>query len=480
VLTRHTHVLANSSESSSIVARSAAVIAVVALYLTGLTRMGMYSTDEPRYAAIGRAMAQSGDWITPKLWGQPWFEKPALLYWMTAAGFKLGLGPDLAPRLPVALLSVAFLWFFWLRLKRIFDGWVALCATSMLATTAGWLAYSHVAVTDLPLAALFSAAVLWALVPKAGEPNRIAAAVALALAVLAKGLPPLVLFLPLLAMDYRNWRRWFLSWPLTVFILVALPWYAACTLRNGWSFPYTFFIEHQFDRFRTNALQHAQPWWFYGPVFLLLMFPWFPLLALTVRHLRKDENTRRLAAVVAFGLVFFSASVNKLPGYVLPLIPATCALTAVALCRAAHRERWLMAPIAMLGVLPASRAILPEAVAHGLRTAQIPWPAVAWGIVAGAALGLALAFWPPMRSRALIASVFLAAAGFIWMEIVLFPALDQAGSARALWAESHPDCAPVLPRGILYGLNYYSEKELPDCAIVDKNAAPFNHNDQKR
>ena len=59
-------------------------------------------------------MAQSGDWITPRLWGQPWFEKPALLYWMTAAGFKLGLGPDLAPRLPVALLSVAFLVFFWL------------------------------------------------------------------------------------------------------------------------------------------------------------------------------------------------------------------------------------------------------------------------------------------------------------------------------------------------------------------------------
>ena len=68
---------------------SAAIIAAAALYLTNLTSMGMYSTDEPRYAAIGRAMAQSGDWITPKLWGQPFFEKPALLYWMTAAGFKL-------------------------------------------------------------------------------------------------------------------------------------------------------------------------------------------------------------------------------------------------------------------------------------------------------------------------------------------------------------------------------------------------------
>ncbi len=143
-----------------------AIATVIVLYLTSLTTMGMYSTDEPRYAAIGRAMAQSGDWITPKLWGQPWFEKPALLYWMTATGFKLGLGPDLAPRLPVALLSVAFLAFFWLQLRRIFDESVAACATAILATSAGWLAYSHVAVTDLPLSALFSAAILFSLTPE--------------------------------------------------------------------------------------------------------------------------------------------------------------------------------------------------------------------------------------------------------------------------------------------------------------------------
>ena len=87
------------------------------LYLTSLTAMGMYSTDEPRYADIGRAMARTGDWITPHLWGQPWFEKPPLLYWMTAAGFRAGLGTDLAPRLPMALLSVAFLAFFWWRLR---------------------------------------------------------------------------------------------------------------------------------------------------------------------------------------------------------------------------------------------------------------------------------------------------------------------------------------------------------------------------
>src|ERR1700692_4803597 len=82
---------------------------------------------------------------------------------MTAAGFRLRLGPDLAPRLPVALQSVLFLVFFWWRLKLEWDRRAASYATLMLATSAGWLTYSHVAVTDLPLAAFFSAAVLYCL-----------------------------------------------------------------------------------------------------------------------------------------------------------------------------------------------------------------------------------------------------------------------------------------------------------------------------
>ena len=133
-----------------------------ALYLADLTAMGMVGPDEPRYADVGRAMAQSGDWITPRLWGHPWFEKPALLYWMTASAFRLGLGPDLAPRLPVALLSLAFLAFFWWRLRLEWDARVASYATAMLATSAGWLTYSHVAVTDLPLAVFFGSRIVGA------------------------------------------------------------------------------------------------------------------------------------------------------------------------------------------------------------------------------------------------------------------------------------------------------------------------------
>src|SRR6266567_3403042 len=79
------------------------------LYFFRLDAVGMLGPDEPRYASIAREMARSGDWITPRLWGSPWFEKPPLLYWMSGTAFRLGLGPDLAPRAPVALLATAFL-----------------------------------------------------------------------------------------------------------------------------------------------------------------------------------------------------------------------------------------------------------------------------------------------------------------------------------------------------------------------------------
>src|SRR5688500_18050329 len=129
--------------------------ALLLLYFFGLAGVGMLGPDEPRYAAIGREMANTGDWITPRLWGEPWFEKPALLYWLVALGNLAGLSSDLAPRLPVALLSVSFLIFYFSRIRREFGETAAWYATGILATTAGWLAYSHVAVTDVPLAATF-------------------------------------------------------------------------------------------------------------------------------------------------------------------------------------------------------------------------------------------------------------------------------------------------------------------------------------
>src|SRR6202521_5439877 len=105
-------------------------VPLLVVYLSGLGRVGFLGPDEPRYASIGREMARSGDWITPRLDGRPWFEKPPLTYWLTAAGHLAHLPGEWAARLPDALVSVAFLAFFYVALARKFSPPLALGATA--------------------------------------------------------------------------------------------------------------------------------------------------------------------------------------------------------------------------------------------------------------------------------------------------------------------------------------------------------------
>jgi 4-amino-4-deoxy-L-arabinose transferase-like glycosyltransferase len=452
----------------------AAILLVCALYLSNLGGMGLVSTDEPRYADIGRAMARTGDWVTPRLWGHPWFEKPALLYWMIACGFKLGLGPELAPRLPVALMGLFFLVFMWFRVRAVWDFRTATYSTALLATSAGWLACSRVAITDIPLAVLFSAAVL--LSPDADRPRRFTLIGAiLGLATLAKSLPALVFFLPVLVLDYRRLRSWLGPGPVLAFAVVCLPWHILCTLQNGQAFLRVLFIDHQLGRFLSPALQHGQPWWFFLPVLPLLLYPWFPLLMVVSQDFR-DRRDRILAAVVLFGFVFLSLSRNKLATYLLPLLPSLCILIGSGLARAetakapkAFTRSLIAISVALLGLLPVAAGILPTALATGLRTAPLSFstlfPAIPLWLVAGLLAGILIAF--VFRRDSLPVTAFLAAVCFLGFQVAVSPNLDQIVSARPLWLAHHPTCMPMLPRRLVYGLNYYAGRELPGCDILD-------------
>jgi 4-amino-4-deoxy-L-arabinose transferase-like glycosyltransferase len=447
--------------------------AVYFLFLFGLDGVGLLGPDEPRYAAIGQEMARSGDWVTPRLWGEPWFEKPPLLYWMSAAGFAAGFGPETAPRLPVALLSIAFLVFYWRALEREFGRRAALFSTAVLGTSAAWLAFSHVAVMDLPMAAAFSAAMLLCL-PwlERGDRRALPAAAALVgVAVLAKGLPPLALALPVAWMGRRRWRDWLRPAPIAAFLIVVLPWYALITARFGEAFLADFFLKHHFARFFTGALEHRQPFWFYIPVLLAGLFPWTPLLVLLRgRALYSDVRLRFLLAWAAFGFVFFSASTNKLPGYLLPLIPAVCALVGVAL---AKRER-AIAPLAVCGALlalvPVVVAVLPEALRRGITHVDPP-EAWRWLACLPALLIAPGVAWIERRGQRAFAITAVAAAtvaGVVWLESAAFPALDRTVSARGFWRQVAPRaselCVGNVNRGWRYNLNYYSGTPLPECA----------------
>jgi 4-amino-4-deoxy-L-arabinose transferase-like glycosyltransferase len=458
------------------------VLGVYFLLFYGMSARGLVGPDEPRYAEIAREMAASGDWVTPRLRGEPWFEKPALLYWMGALSANLGLDDDRATRLPIALLSAAFLAFFYWRLRREFGAQAAEFATLILATTAGWVVFSQVGGFDLPLSASLGAALLLLLpwVKEASPQSRRLLpgfGALLGLSVLAKGLVgPALAAASLLPLIWQRGPRAVLRdliHPRTLgpFSAVALPWYVLCYLRNGTAFLEDFFLRQHWDRLADESIQHVQPVWFFVPVLLIAMLPWTPLLAVPPpAEARKDPRVVFLAAWAVATFVVFSLVTNKLPGYLLPMLPPVAALGGLSLAR--RRSVWapLAAGAALLGLMPLAASLLPVALSDGLREA---WPpqglSMSWlgfttlAVLATAALGLR------ERRRAAVALLAACAAVcFVLLKSQTFPAVSERAGVRPLWLQIEPQvaetCLGDVRRHVAYGLNYYSHGRLPDCA----------------
>jgi len=439
------------------------VVPLVLLYLLNLGSAGFLGPDEPRYASIGREMATSGDWVTPRLNGSPWFEKPPLIYWTSAAVNRLGLRDEWAARLPVALMSVAFLIFFFATLRREFSATIAITATAILAGSAGWLTASFAAVPDLPMSAAVAAAMLIALFGSDPRRGWIAGAL-LGVAVLAKGFVPLALFAPVWLIARR--KRLAIA---GAAVLVAAPWYVLCLLRNGSAFWNEFFWKHHVQRLLSGeALQHGQPFYYYIPVLLAGLFPWTPLAALTLRRKTYEDVRVRFLSIWVLGVVaFFSAVPNKLPLYVLPVMPALAIILAVALDKTPGREWWLGASVLLLVLMPSIGRALPDAFLAG--ATRTHWSFDPRGIPF--ALAAAFVWWLARQGRmadALLTSALTIALAIGYFKIAALSVLDQRASARPFFraheAEFMDACVDRnISRTWVYGLEYYARRALPEC-----------------
>lgn len=280
----------------------------------------------------------------------------------------------------------------------------------------------------------------------------IAAGVLLGIAVLAKGLVPLVLFLP--ALWFLRKRMVDVAILFAAALVVAAPWYALVTLRNGRAFFDDFFWKHHFGRFLHSALQHQQPVWFYVPVLLAGLFPWTPLLALLFkRKLYADRRVMFLAAWLAWGFLFFSLSRNKLPGYLLPMLPAVAALAGLALSSSEQARYWLAACGALLSLAPPVIAVLPEALANGI--SHTPFHLGSVTVIEAAALAVICGgIRRPWGVAALATFVVISIA---WS---VYPRLDRELSGRG---SSSMTCLPQTNRSQRYSLEYYAGRKLSDC-----------------
>jgi 4-amino-4-deoxy-L-arabinose transferase-like glycosyltransferase len=321
-------------------------VAFTLIWFAGLDYRRLIHPDEGRYAEIPREMVASGDWLTPRLDGIKYFEKPALQYWLTAAGYEAFGIRQWTARLWPALAGFAGVFFIGYVGLRLAGPRVGLYSAAALGGCAWYVLNAHILTLDAGLTLWMSVgfgALLLAQCSAATVREErqwmLIAWPALALAVLSKGLIGVVLpgaslvVYSLLTRDWAVWRRLHLVAGLLLFALIAVPWFVAVSLVNP-EFFHFFFIHEHFERFLTNEHHREGAWWYFIPILAVGVLPWLTVLGWTAPRLwpeaaagRAGFSWQRYAVVWSvFIFVFFSLSSSKLPSYILPIFPALALL----------------------------------------------------------------------------------------------------------------------------------------------------------
>lgn len=287
-------------------------------------------------------MVESGDWLVPRYRGEPFYDKPALAYWSMAAAMS-ELGPSVAAARAVSVAAALGLVAVsgWLG-ASLFGRRAGVVSAAVVATTALVMVFARVAMSDMLLAFLCTAAVALAVAAEGRWPLWLGAGGALGLGFLAKGPVALVLAGPGVALSYRRAARRPAAWAALLAGLVAagvgLGWFVALWQRVGPEPIRWFFLRENLQRFAAETYDADRPPLYYLGAFVALGLPWsvvFPRAAWTLRR-----GERFLLAWLALMLLPLSLSRGKIDYYLLPLIPATSIVVARWLCAS---EAWTAA-----------------------------------------------------------------------------------------------------------------------------------------
>jgi 4-amino-4-deoxy-L-arabinose transferase-like glycosyltransferase len=463
------------------------LVLLALIWFASLAPRHLAKTDEGRYGEIPREMQVSGDWVTPRLDGLKYFEKPPLQYWATAAAFEVfGVG-EWTTRLWTGLTGFLGVLMVATTARRLYGGAAGFYAAAVLASSMLYLLMAHVATLDMGVTFFMSAGLCAALIarhstsPAGARAWMLGAWAALALAVLSKGLEGIVLPAAVLVIylvttrDVTLLRRLEPWRGALVFLAIAAPWFVLVSLRNP-GFAHFFFIHEHFERFLTTSHHREGPWWYFLPILAVGLLPWIFILppalrlALEETHLPNQSAmgrfmpARLLVLWSGFIFVFFSVSSSKLPSYILPIFPALALLLGAYLAQASARVvgrlalacALFAAGLIALGieglglVVPIAEDSQPAYAAFGraLALAGAVW-------LAGAALAFVFA-----RAERVRAAITLLAAASICAEtagLVGYDTLDRLASAQYVAVALEGLVNPTTP---LYSVEMY-EQTLP-------------------
>jgi 4-amino-4-deoxy-L-arabinose transferase-like glycosyltransferase len=448
------------------------------IWFYALDARTLVPTDEGRYAEMAREMAVSGDWITPRLNGIKYFEKPPLQTWMNALTFRaFGLG-EWQARLWTGLCGLFGIVLTAYAGGRLFNPRAGLNVGLVLASSFMWAALGHVNTLDMGLAAMMTLALCGLLVaqrndaaPRERRNWMLACWAGMALAVMSKGLigvvlPGAVLVLyTLLARDWAIWRRLHLGAGLLIFFAITAPWFVLVSLKNP-EFPHFFFIHEHFERFTSKVHHREGAWHYFIPVLLLGCIPWLGMLPQSLWRAWRERppgfQPKKMMLVWAiFIFFFFSISNSKLPSYILPIFPALALMMACYLEQVSHKTLSLSAGMVALfftaGLAYASRLrpLTEIGYEQPLYQAYLPW------VTAACAVGLIGALFTVLLAKRYRqgAITTLAVSAFLAGQFLML-GHEPLGRYKAGVNQLPAIVAELTPQTPIYSVSLY-EQSLP-------------------
>jgi len=296
--------------------------------------------DEARYCEIPREMVATGDYITPRLNGVKYFEKPVLFYWLQAASIRVFGLHIWSLHIWTALFALIGSLAVYIAGRQLYGRRAGLLSAGVLGTSLMYYAMSGVITLDTPVSSLITCSLLLFLLGVREPDGRkrrwlfwgfYAFA---ALATLTKGLigiliPGMVIFVWMLLLnEWKLLLRMHLLTGLAIFLAIAAPWHVLAARANP-EFLRFYFIHEHFERYLTKVHGRYKPFWYFIPILAGGFFPWVAFLVQSVGYSLprawKEHHQHRdsLFLLVWAGMVFlfFSASDSKLPPYILPVLP---------------------------------------------------------------------------------------------------------------------------------------------------------------
>ncbi|MEO7496479.1 MAG: glycosyltransferase family 39 protein [Massilia sp.] len=451
-----------------------ALFAIVWLCMLGVRTL--VPPDEGRYAEMAREMFASGDWITTRLNGIKYFEKPPLQTWMNALSFAVfGVG-EWQARLWTGLCGLGGVILTGYTGAKVFGRRAGLYAALVLGSSFYWVACGQIDSLDMGLSGMMTIALCGLLLgqrdgaPAAEQRNWMLVCWAgMALAVLSKGLIGLVLpgavlvLYTLFTRDWALWARLHLVKGLLLFAAIAVPWFVLVAQANPEQ-PHFFFIHEHWDRFFLKTHHREGAWYYFLVILLPFIVPWLGMLPSSLAMGARREEGRfrpRLMLLIwaVFIIAFFTKSSSKLPGYILPIFPALALLIAVNLEHGSRRTRMFAAGLAsaigaaLLAYVPFITKLKHHEGELALLQAIQPWVLAAGfvGLVGGA---LALLYARQMKRDLTV--VVLAIAGFGMSELLL-TGFEPYGAARAGIGFVKPIKAELKPDTRIYSVGTYEQ-----------------------